>query len=400
MRFALLGADAESQDLAAAATAAGHALVWSDAGRDSTTASNTAWEELLDSEAADAVIVGAGGAAPDVRARQIQDLAKQGRPLLTVHPVVPSVISYFEIDMARTESGALVQHFNPLVSSVDALPWDAFVRDGHPTLGAAEQITATRQLADRSREAVLWHFARDVELLAHVAGRFDRIGAHAAMGDPEAAYASLSVQLLGARQIPVRWSVEPVAQVADLAVTIIFQRGRLIATFDGAGVLMDVREQEAEGETCSPRASKSPATHAVERFANALAARDSSASDWTAALDAMELADTIEISLRRGRMIDVHHRELSETLAFKGVMSALGCGVLTVVVPLLLFLGWITGLLGIPLAHYWPHVLLLLLAAFLGLQFLPKLVPPATHGAGSAGDAPRLPSRGLDDSDD
>jgi hypothetical protein len=396
MRFALLGADAESQNLAAAATAAGHALVWDDAGRDS----STEWEELLDAEAADAIIVGAGGDQPDLRARQIQDLAKQGRPLLTVHPVVPSVISFFEIDMARTESGALVQHFNPLVDCVRALPWDAFIRDGHPALGAAEQIAATRQLADRTREVVLWHFARDVELLAHIAGRFDRIGAHAAMGDPEAAYASLSVQLLGGRQIPVRWSVEPLAQSADLVVTVIFQRGRLTATFDAAGELVAIRELGPDGEARAPHTVSSPATHAIERFATALTAGDLAASDWTAALDAMELADSIEISLRRGRMIDVHHRELTETLAFKGMMSALGCGVLTVIVPLLLFLGWITGLVGIPLAHYWPHVLLLLLAAFLSLQFLPKLVQPASKGAGTAGDAPRLPSRGLDDSDD
>jgi hypothetical protein len=387
MRFALLGADAESQSLAAAATAAGHALVWDDTGRDST----TAWEELLDSEAADAIIVGAGGASADLRARQIQDLAKQGRPLLTVHPVVPSVISFFEIDMARTESGALVQHFNPLISSVDGLPWDVFIRDGHPTLGAAEQITATRRLGDRSREAVLWHFARDVEMLARVAGRFDRIGAHAAMGDSEAAYASLSVQLLGSRQIPVRWSVEPLGEDNDLAVTIICERGRITSTFNAAGHLQVIEDSDFELD---------PPSHAVAKFCAALEARNGAASNWTEALDAMELADTIEISLRRGRMIDVHHRELTETLAFKGVMSALGCGVLTVVVPLLLFLGWITGLVGIPLAHYWPHVLLLLLGAFLGLQFLPKLVPPTGRGAGTAGDAPRLPRGGLDDSDD
>jgi hypothetical protein len=395
MRLALLGADAESQSLAAAATAAGHVLVWDDTGRDSTTASgsasNGAWEELLDSEAADAIIVGAGGAAPDLRARQIQDLAKQGRPMLTVHPVVPSVISFFEIDMARTESGAIVRHYNPLVVTVDGLSWELFVRDGHPELGAAEQITATRRLGDRSREAVLWHFARDVEMLARVAGRFDRIGAHAAMGDPEAAYASLSVQLLGARQIPVRWSVEPLGEDDGLAVTIICERGRITSTFNAAGHVQVIEDSGIELD---------PPSHAIAKFCAAVEAGDSAASNWTEALDAMELADTIEISLRRGRMIDIHHRELTETLAFKGVMSALGCGVLTVVVPLLLFLGWITGLVGIPLAHYWPHVLLLLLAAFLGLQFLPKLVPPSRRGAGSAGEAPRLPSRGLEDSDE
>ena len=92
----------------------------------------------------------------------------------------------------------------------------------------------------------------------------------------------------------------------------------------------------------------------------------------------MELTDSIEISLRRGRMIEIHDQQLTEQLAFKGTMAALSCGVLVLLVPLLLVAGWIAGLFGIPVANYWPHVLLVLLALFLGLQLLPKLLyPPA-----------------------
>ena len=91
---------------------------------------------------------------------------------------------------------------------------------------------------------------------------------------------------------------------------------------------------------------------------------------------------SIEISLRRGRMIDVHDQQLTEQLAFKGTMSAFGCGLLLVIVPALLVLGWIAGMVGIPVAEYWPHVLLAILALFLGLQFLPKLLykPPPIDG--------------------
>jgi hypothetical protein len=60
----------------------------------------------------------------------------------------------------------------------------------------------------------------------------------------------------------------------------------------------------------------------------------------------MELTDTIEISLRRGRMIDVHRQQLTEELSFRGTMSAWGCGVLMVLPPLLLLAGWIAELLG------------------------------------------------------
>jgi hypothetical protein len=37
-------------------------------------------------------------------------------------------------------------------------------------------------------------------------------------------------------------------------------------------------------------------------------------------------------------------------------------------------LGWLAGLVGLPVAQYWPHVLLALLAAFLAVQVLSKLL--------------------------
>jgi hypothetical protein len=63
-------------------------------------------------------------------------------------------------------------------------------------------------------------------------------------------------------------------------------------------------------------------------------------------------------------------------------MAAVGCGILIVLIPLMLLVGWLAGLLDVPIAEYWPHALLLLLALFLGLQTLPKLLyhkkPPAS----------------------
>jgi hypothetical protein len=382
MRFALLGADPESLALADAAEAAGHAIVWREEPEPS--ADSTAWEALLDDELCDAVIIGTS-ATPDLRARQIQELTKQGRPLLTVHPVVPSVITYFEIDMARTESRALLQHFNPLVESIAVARAAEWVSDGHPEFGAVEQIAATRTLSDRSRDAVTWHFARDVELLARLAGRLNRIGAHGG-GDADTAFASLSVQLSGPRTVPARWAVEPASQ-SEPRVAFVCQQGRATLVFESSGRCVQLVEQGASGS--HPRTTtfnETPAATSIARFVSEAERQAADASTWPAALDAMELADSIEISLRRGRMIDVHHRELTEQLAFKGVMSAVGCGVLVVVVPLMLVAGWIAGLVGIPLSAYWPHVLLAFLAAFLALQVLPKLLAKPAPAPASEND--------------
>jgi hypothetical protein len=374
MRFALLGADAESLPLAAAAVAAGHELAWqgdlSLANREqfpwlAAVDEAEQWEDLLIAETADAILIGRGTAGDDLRARQVQELARLGRPMLMTFPLFTSVLTYFEVDMSRTEGSALLQYYNPLREAPALAATAGWIAAGHPRFGRVEQIAATRAMVDRSREQVLRRFAPDVDLLSHVAGKLNRIGAHASTG-ADADYSALSVQLLGAAELPVRWSVEPPADAAGLALHFICERGRETIWFDSQGLVAQAAIAAAAG--------------AIERFAHAVEAEDPSASTWLQALRAMELTDSIEISLRRGRMIDVHDQQLTEQLAFKGTMSAFGCGLLLVIVPALLVIGWIAGLVGIPVAEYWPHVLLAILALFLGLQFLPKLLyksPPA-----------------------
>jgi hypothetical protein len=240
MKLALLGADVESLRLAEAAVAAGHQIVWQgDTAAGDATApwagphgSGGEWEKLLDAETADAVIVGRGTGGDELRAHQVQELVRLERPILVTFPLFSSVLTYFEVDMARTESGTIVQHYNPLGEAGlldEAASW---VEHGHPELGRIEQINCTRSLADRGRELVLWHFARDVEMLGAVAGRLNRIGAHAGAEGQEPNYAALSVQLLGTCEVPVRWSVEPPGVEEGLVLTLVFERGRTTIAFD------------------------------------------------------------------------------------------------------------------------------------------------------------------------
>ena len=360
MNFALLGTDPESLALAQAAVAAGHAIVWCG---DVDPASplvptwpsedlGDEWEALLDHNTADAVIVGRGQATPSLRAEQVNLLTKNGIAILANFPLVDSVLSYYEIDMSQGESDAVLMHFNPLTEQHAVIEECAqWIAEGHPQLGPIEQVVWDRPLTERTQEKVLWHFSRDVELLSLLEGRINRLGA---LGSPDeaATYAGLSVQLLGKSEVPVRWQVGPVEQETSPRLMLIAQQGKLTVDFE---------EIDA-------------ASQSLENFVEAVEARKGSASTWTQALAAMELTDTIEISLRRGRMIEVHQQQLTEQMAFKGTMSALGCGVLMLLPPLLLFCGWAAELLGLPLAKYWPHVLLSLLSVFLGLQLIPKLL--------------------------
>lgn len=334
----------------------------------------TAWEVLLDTDFCDGIIVGRGDTESSQRVEQLLQLVKQRIPVFATFPLTDSLLSYYEIDMARSETACLLQSFNPLVEQTAVIDQcRAWVEKGHPELGRIEQILWERPLENRSRQTVLWHFARDVQLLDAVAGRLYRLGAH---GSPnqEATYTGLSVQLLGESNLPIRWEVGPVQLSEAARLTLIAERGKLCLEFDDSGTTHKVQVHgggKVEDAAVQPIDAVQAA---LARFLQAVSEGKDDSATWPEAVRAMEMADTIEISLRRGRMIDVHHQQLTEQLSFKGTMSALGCGVLLLLPPLLLLLGWLAELLGIPLARYWPHALLGLLALFLLLQVLPRLL--------------------------
>ena len=186
MNFAILGTDPHILQLAAAARKAGHEIVWIGDIRTEDAASigplathhtdrAAEWELILDRAIADGVLVGRGTASSDLRAEQLKRLAAEAMPLLVSHPVFESVLPYYEIDMTRRETGAIIQHFNPLVGLPDIAELAEWVRAGHPVVGAIHQLTCERRMAGASRSAVIAYLARDVELLAAVAGDIRRV---------------------------------------------------------------------------------------------------------------------------------------------------------------------------------------------------------------------------------
>jgi len=146
MKLAILGTDIDILRLVTAARAAGHECVWvgevrpSDANAvrelaaDATDRANT-WELLLDRGTVDGILVGHGVATAELRTEQLKRIAAEGVPVLVAHPIFESVLPYYEIDMARSESRGIVQHYNPLFEFPAALRLSQWVRDGHPTIG-------------------------------------------------------------------------------------------------------------------------------------------------------------------------------------------------------------------------------------------------------------------------
>src|SRR5207237_9971689 len=113
---------------------------------------------------------GRGAAASELHVERIKRLAAAGVTMLVVHPVFDSVLPYYEVDMARRESGAVIQHYNPLTGHPVVSEVAAWLRDGHKSIGTIHQLSCERRVTTADREIVLAHFARDVELLSAVVG--------------------------------------------------------------------------------------------------------------------------------------------------------------------------------------------------------------------------------------
>jgi len=209
----------------------------------------------------------------------------------------------------------------------------------------------------------------------------------------DATYASLQVQMTSPGPATLRWAVTPTADASSTAtLTLIGDRGA--ATWFMPSDRIEYATNSGSEKQTRPTPPFDAARIAIDELAAALPANGTAgseaASTWQSATGAMEVVDTIELSLQKGRTIEVHQQRLTEQLAFRGTMAAFGCGLLLLVLIGLPIAGLIGDVLGVPLKDYWPALLLAVLALFLGMQLLPWLVKrrrPESEGGWRSSDS-------------
>jgi predicted dehydrogenase len=394
MHLALLGADSQTLSLAKAATAAGHRLRWAyDAGELAGPLKSLApqitfaqeWESLLLEGFAEAVIVARGD--HEERADQLRKLAAVGVPMLVSHPVHSSVLLHFELEMLRRDVNGVILPFvvsrwHPAASRLEEML-------DFGELGRLEQIVLERTLPERARADVLAQFAVDADLLRRLAGDLTRLGAMGATGG--SGYENLGVQLFGPSGVLVRWSAESGFGKSGGRLVVTGSEGRAVLTMpddtltwaletagtndNQAGENQSAEKQSLQGQSVSSTSvdgADSPRL-AIESLAEAIRGQPPPL-EWNDAARAVELAETIDRSLKRGRVIELNLEERSEESEFKGAMASLGCGLLLLGL-FILVLSTAAGNLGARWADYWPLALLLVLGLFLLLQCLRFVLP-------------------------
>jgi myo-inositol 2-dehydrogenase/D-chiro-inositol 1-dehydrogenase len=381
LRFALLGADADALLVARViARRREHEIVWHDSHGDARhqvaefaplATVGDHWESLLAGDVADAAIVGRA-ANEEVRADQLRKLIQARVPLIVCHPAHSSMLVCYELEMIRQTTGCpiLPYHaaiFSPAVEQLRRLIGNS------SGLGELQQVIMDRWLANRSATNVREAFARDADVARFLAGDLTRLAAMAPSSEPSG-YANLGIQLSGPSGALVRWSVGPGEHAPGGRMTLIGSLGRAVLQMPDESPSWRLELIWPDRSTVDEVAAADCAARAADAFER-LIAGEPAVPSWSDACRAVELADSIQRSLEKGRTVELHQEDYTEESTFKGTMTSLGCGLLWISF-LVLVGGVIAAGFRAPLSDYWPAALLAALVLFLILQLLRFAFPP------------------------
>jgi len=414
MKLALLGIDDDALDLIRwAVTDGGHELVAGyDVGRRSGEVLALApgarfdesWESLVLGSAADAVIVGSGGAKlagetgiadSERRDDQLRKLVQAAIPLIVVCPACEAIVA-FEVEMIRRDTKGVIVPYVPQAEHPAIAPLAEIVSWGESSpLGKPEQVVLEREQADRSRPAVLAQLARDMALLRKLIGTIRSVSATGPatnLGrDPLGpkpkelpSLANLSVHVVGAEGLGARWSMGPALAAPQGTLTVIAQRGKAVLQMpQGQAWSLEVGGDQMAAESFAARPD--PAT-VFTKLSQAITANEEEGdSAWLDAARDQEAAEAVDRSLARGRTIELLGEQHTEEDSFKGVMAMGGCLLLLTALAGVLLAAVVEGLRlplrNWPLWRFWPALLLAPFVVFLLLQFLQLAIQPKTQSA-------------------
>ena len=285
------------------------------------------WESLMLGSVADAVIVCRDSEHPEERAEQLRKLAQEAVPLVVVHPIGEAVLA-FELLMIRQDSGGLIVPYQP---EVDHSVMTGLFGTG-ATMEPVQQLSVERRLVDQSSNSVRQQFARDAMYIRQLMGQIDQINALAAAQD-RADYSGLSVQMSDQHSSVARWALLP-ANEDGSKWTVHRESGAIVVETQA-----DPTAWQIDTGVPAQQSSVEAASHFVERFVDDLqkheAGQATSRPDWEDACRSIELLENIDISRRRKKTVSLYYEDISEENTFKSLMAAGGCLMLLLVTLLL-----------------------------------------------------------------
>lgn len=382
MRIAILGTDEVTLHLARELCAEDrHALVLcvapagykAEIARDFPLAKTSEnWEDALADENLTWIIVGGETAS---RSERLKRLLELGKRLIVRFPVVENFLECYELQLTLEEyQGRLIPLLplrnHPAVEQIRRPFLLASPDAGNPM----ETLILERHLPHFGDDLVLGCFGGDMDLARSLVGEITRVSAVGG-GAANDRFANLGLQAIAANGTIIRWTTILSGGPSRLKLVAKSKAGSLEAELPMQLAGLAVGPVTLHGTGAYQALSKEfPAWTATGSIQQNL---ESPRPDCATLIDAargQELTDAMKRSLQRGKTIELRYDDRSEEQNFKGVMSALGCGVL-----LFAMFAWIASSIlakmGLTWFGYAVYPILAVLGGFLILQFLQVLVP-------------------------
>lgn len=316
----------------------------------------------------DAAVIGGW---PDLRSEGLRRAAAEGLAILALHPPGPNADPYYQVALSRQETGAVVVPDLPLRLHPGFADLEKAIGDGR--LGTFRGVRYEATLAPDSPDADLLGRAlpRTIDALRALLGDIEAINAH---GQPpgDRPRDGLTVHVRGPldrngeirlnvgrplTQAPARWVVNGAEGSLALEHDLDLLGPSRLVERSASGV-----ERVTEIPPWDPKA-------AVLRVLTDSVASHSRPPDLLDGTRALEVAEAVGRSLRKGRTVDLHYEEISELGSFKAFMTSLGCGLL-LLVPIIYTLTRVGLVFGLDWMRYVAWALPVLLLVFAMLQLL------------------------------
>jgi hypothetical protein len=247
------------------------------------------WAELLGVKADTKIFVGLR-LDKDSHQDIVRMLVSNGFSLIFVNPNADSLFAY-ELEMIRTESDAVLM----------ALCFAQLSADETGTVG--QHITIRENMLTRQLEVITAALTRDLIQLAIIAGESKYLYA-----------------LAPGTSVPV----SPAAEM-DISITLEMRNGTIIQWSNTGKTHTQTEYIFSNEQRVSPPRSFSHADTDRQIAGIFSGAGTDLSLSWLEYAKARETAEMIPLSLKKGRQIELFDTHPTETDAFKGVMSGVGC---------------------------------------------------------------------------
>jgi hypothetical protein len=295
------------------------------------------WESVLHNSESDIAVV-SPTLDPEHAEERLRRLIQAGLPVIAVQPYI-NLLAAFEMAMIQTHTRSPLLCYTPVDGHPVAAAIRSWINDpSESPLGRIAQVAIQSGSENLEHASILRSTAFDVPIARNLVGPITQVSAmsSAALKGP---FDNLSITLKTASPTLVTWSLDRSAPANRRTVTLMGEKQT--ASFSLALNHSCWTFQGPE----SPKLDL-PNTDPASLFLESLPDRLNQPEEdntWLHWCQDLEIAETVPISLRRRRTIDILDEKRTEEGAFKGIMSMGGCGLLLATLALLLMGSVIEG---------------------------------------------------------